>query len=74
MRNVEGKISHKFHIQRNLRFFFFFFFLVLEGSKHVEQKQTDVESRNHTITFPRASSNYLYNDRTIINVTTKMLM
>ncbi|XP_061358370.1 lysM domain receptor-like kinase 3 [Gastrolobium bilobum] len=50
----EGKISHKFHILRNPSFFC--------GSgryicgKHVEQKQTDGESSNHTVTVPKVST------------------
>ncbi|WVZ24678.1 hypothetical protein V8G54_003222 [Vigna mungo] len=53
-KDAEGKISHKFHILRNPSFFC--------GSgryicgKHVEQKQTDAESSNHTITIPKAST------------------
>lgn len=53
-KNAEGKISHKFHILRNPSFFC--------GSgryicgKHVDQKQTDGESSNHTITIPKAST------------------
>ncbi|KAL2338024.1 hypothetical protein Fmac_012470 [Flemingia macrophylla] len=53
-KNAEGKISHKFHILRNPSYFC--------GSgryicgKHVDQKQTDGESSNHTITIPKAST------------------
>ncbi|KAK7381693.1 hypothetical protein VNO80_00240 [Phaseolus coccineus] len=53
-KDAEGKISHKFHILRNPSFFC--------GSgryicgKHVEQKQTDAESSNHTVTIPKAST------------------
>ncbi|XP_020226407.1 lysM domain receptor-like kinase 3 [Cajanus cajan] len=53
-KNAESKISHKFHILRNPSFFC--------GSgryicgKHVDQKQTDGESSNHTITIPKAST------------------
>lgn len=53
----ERKVSHKFHILRNPSFFC--------GSgryicgKHVDQKQTDGDSSNHTITVPKASSNLL---------------
>ena len=59
-KDAEGKISHKFHILRNPSFFC--------GSgryicgKHVEHKQTDAESSNHTITIPKVSSNYLHTD------------
>ncbi|CAI8608082.1 unnamed protein product [Vicia faba] len=50
----ERKVSHKFHILRNPSFFC--------GSgryicgKHVDQKQTDGDSSNHTITVPKAST------------------
>ncbi|KAG5008686.1 hypothetical protein JHK87_017201 [Glycine soja] len=53
-KDAEGKISHKFHILRNPSFFC--------GSgryicgKHVDQKQTDGESSNHTIMVPKAST------------------
>ncbi|KAL1340644.1 hypothetical protein HN51_027005 [Arachis hypogaea] len=53
-KDAEGKISHKFHILRNPSFFC--------GSgryicgKTVEQKQTDAESSNHTITVPKVST------------------
>ncbi|QCE02311.1 lysM domain receptor-like kinase 3 isoform X1 [Vigna unguiculata] len=53
-KDAEGKISHKFHILRNPSFFC--------GSgryicgKHVEHKQTDAESSNHTITIPKVST------------------
>ncbi|KAK7349215.1 hypothetical protein VNO77_06399 [Canavalia gladiata] len=53
-KDVEGKISHKFHILRNPSFFC--------GSgryicgKPVDQKQTDGESSNHTTTIPKAST------------------
>lgn len=54
-KDAEGKVSHKFHILRNPSFFC--------GSgryicgKHVDKKQTDGESSNHTIMVPKASSN-----------------
>ncbi|KAG5016221.1 hypothetical protein JHK85_022357 [Glycine max] len=53
-KDAEGKVSHKFHILRNPSFFC--------GSgryicgKHVDKKQTDGESSNHTITIPKAST------------------
>ncbi|XP_004510313.1 lysM domain receptor-like kinase 3 [Cicer arietinum] len=53
-KDADGKVSHKFQILRNPSFFC--------GSgryicgKHVDQKQRDGDSSNHTITVPKAST------------------